>query len=282
MSGWNWMPYESVGMRKKKSEKTISKMLKMGHTLNPVRIEGRRIATSFWGKAWCNHLESFSDYANRLPRGRAYVRHGSVINLEIDHGRVQALVEGSCLYNININIQRVDDEKWNSILKKCSGEIASVIELLQGKISSAVIKNITDQHHGLFPRPREIMLKCSCPDRVGMCKHIAAALYGVGSRLDLEPELLFVLRGVDHMELMKSSIITAGVVRSAKSKVIEGQDLSDLFGIDLDSGTEVKENRKPKPELNLKQNISKSKTIISKIRNKVKSKSKANGSRRKQ
>ena len=234
MSGWGWRAYESVGARKSKAEKTIAKMEKKGIKLYPIRIEGRSITQSFWGNAWCKHLESFSDYENRLPRGRSYVRHGAVISLEASQGKINALVQGSEIYNVNINISKVDDTKWQTILKKCSGEISSLIELLQGKVSSAVMTTITDKHSGLFPLPKEISLKCSCSDWADMCKHIAAVLYGIGNRLDINPELLFALRNVDHMELLKSATIRTESFGVAKSKTLENQDLSALFGIDLD------------------------------------------------
>ncbi|MBI3351856.1 MAG: SWIM zinc finger family protein [Nitrospirae bacterium] len=233
MSGWGWPRYVSVAERREKAEKAASKMVKKGQKLSPVKLEGRTVARTFWGKAWCNHLESFSDYENRLPRGRSYVRNGSVIHLDIDAGKVAALVQGSSLYTVQIDIQSVDQNKWGYILTKCSGEIDSVIELLQGKLSSAVMKTITDKQKGLFPLPKEISLNCSCPDWAEMCKHVAAVLYGVGARLDHEPQLLFKLRKVDQMELIKNTTLKMPSARPSKSKVIENQNLSELFGIEI-------------------------------------------------
>jgi uncharacterized Zn finger protein len=269
MDDWGWRPYESVEDRKLRAEKTIAKMEKKGLKLCPIRIEGRQIVTSFWGKAWCSHLESFSDYATRLPRGRSYARHGSVINLVASKGKVEALVQGSELYNVSIHITKVDNEKWQAILKKCSGEIASIIELLQGKLSSAVMATITDKQNGLFPLPKEISLKCSCPDWAGMCKHIAAALYGVGTRLDLEPELLFTLRNVDHMELLQSATISTKTIGSAKSKTLEDQDLSALFGIDFDAmAPEIEEITRTNSKTIIAKDINKKRKTI-KIKNQL-------------
>lgn len=238
MYGWGWRPYVSVAERRKNGQQAMKEMIKKGEKIKPVNINGRTIASTFWGKAWCEHLEAFSDYANRLPRGRTYVRNGSVMHLAIEEGKVIAYVQGSDLYKIKIEIKSVDQKKWKSIIEKCSGEISSVIELMQGKLSSGVMKTITNQNEGLFPKPKEIELNCSCPDSAYMCKHVAAVMYGVGSRLDKEPELLFKLRKVDHMELVskasiKTSIKTSGKGAS-KSKALEGQNLSDLFNIDLE------------------------------------------------
>ena len=233
MGSWDWKPYESVAERKQKAEKTIAKIeKKTGKKLSPIKIEGKKIADSFWGKAWCKHIESFGDYESRLSRGRSYARHGSVIDLKILPGVVKSMVQGSEIYDVDINIVPLDTNKWNDIVNKCSGQISSVIELLQGKISSSIMTSIADQQNGLFPLQKEISFDCSCPDFASMCKHIAAVFYGIGSRLDLEPELLFMLRKVDHMELVNNVTIATKSKKSAKT--IQNQDLSELFGIDID------------------------------------------------
>ena len=237
---WGWPRYVPVGERRAKAQKAVAKLMKKGGKISPVTIEGRTLARTFWGKAWCNHLESFSDYENRLPRGRSYVRNGFVVHLNVDEGQIEALVQGSSLYKVKIDIKTLDPQKWAFILKNCSGQIDSVIELLQGKFSSGVMKIIVDQQNGLFPSPKEISLDCSCPYWADMCKHVAAVLYGVGSRLDREPELLFKLRKVDHMELINKAGIKTPATRSAKSKIIKDSDLSEIFGIDITKATTSK------------------------------------------
>ena len=236
--GGGYPPYVSVSERKKKAEKVVAQMLKRGERVSPVRIDGRTIAKTFWGKAWCQHLESFSDYENRLPRGRTYARNGSVIHLKIDTGKIEALVQGSSLYKIEIDVKRTDAKRWQAILDQCSGEIDSMIELLQGKLSSGVMKTITNKESGLFPKPADISLACSCPDWAGMCKHVAAVLYGVGARLDEEPELLFKLRHVNHLDLINSSTLKVAGKTTKSTQVVSDDELSDLFGIDLDLGAE--------------------------------------------
>ena len=227
----HWKPYVPVAQRRKNAEKSVSKLVKKGLTVSPVAIDGRTIAKSFWGKAWCEHLESLGDYENRLPRGRTYVRNGSVVHLAIESGKISALVSGSTLYEIEIEIKTVSEQKWQAIAKNCSGQVGSMIELLQGKLSSGVMQTITNQNDGLFPLAKEISLKCSCPDWATMCKHVAAVLYGVGARLDNEPELLFKLRNVDHTDLIEQ--VSLSVPTQGRGKVIQDQDLSSLFGIDI-------------------------------------------------
>src|SRR3972149_5084651 len=196
--GWGWRPYVPVAQRRAQAAKAMDRLRRKGMDVQPVAIAGRTIAESFWGRAWCDHLEKFSDYANRLPRGRTYVRNGSVCHLDVREGKVQAKVSGSELYDVGITIRKLARAKWERLKKLCAGRVGSMVELLQGRLSGRVMEIVTARDDGLFPHPREIALDCSCPDWAGMCKHVAAALYGVGARLDEKPELLFRLRGVDH------------------------------------------------------------------------------------
>ncbi|MBL3591178.1 MAG: hypothetical protein JMN24_15505 [gamma proteobacterium endosymbiont of Lamellibrachia anaximandri] len=190
--------YVPIAKRRAKAEQEVQKLRKKGKKIEPVVVEGHKTARTFWGEAWCKHLEQFSDYANRLPRGRTYVRNGSVFHLAISKGKIEAIVSGSKLYNIDIRITPLSATKWKNVRKQCAGQIGSMLELLQGRLSNHVMEIVTDRNKGLFPKPSEIKLSCGCPDWAEMCKHVAAVLYGIGSRLDHQPELLFLLRNVDH------------------------------------------------------------------------------------
>jgi len=234
MSYYSWRPYVSVAKRRAKALKQMQKLRKKGKKIEPVEIDGRTIARSFWGKAWCNHLESFSDFSNRLPRGRTYARNGSVCHLEILPGKIEAIVSGSELYNVSINIKPLKKSVWQSIKKQCSGKIGSMLELLQGKLSDYVMGIVTERKNGLMPLPGEIKLGCDCPDWATMCKHVAAVLYGIGNRLDRQPELLFVLRGVDASELISGDIDMTIAGASAAAKTIADDKLTDIFGADID------------------------------------------------
>ncbi len=192
-----WPAYVPVAERRRKAELEMAKLRKKGVTVSPVTIEGRVIASTFWGKAWCENLESYHDYANRLERGRTYVRNGSVVDLQIAPREMTATVSGSELYKIKVSIGEVAKTHWKSICADCAGGINSLVELLQGRFSKGVMERICRQGAGLFPKPAEIRFSCSCPDYASMCKHVAAVLYGVGARLDAQPELLFRLRAVE-------------------------------------------------------------------------------------
>lgn len=235
MSYGGWAPYVPVAKRRAKAAKEIKKLSKKGMKIEPVEVQERKIASTFWGKAWCDHLEKFSDYDNRLPRGRTYVRNGSVCHLAISKGKVEAIVSGSELYKIKINISPLSANKWKNVSKQCAGQIGSMLELLQGRFSDNVMQIVTDQNKGLFPNPNEIKLACNCPDWAEMCKHIAAVLYGVGARLDYQPELLFLLRNVDHEELISAELdMQKAISGKGKRRRLVGADLSDVFGVELE------------------------------------------------
>jgi len=230
-SYYGWDPYVSVATRRAKAASKAASLAKSGHALSPITIEGRTIARTFWGKAWCQHLESFSDYENRLPRGRSYARNGSILDLQIAKGCISSIVSGSDLYNINVTIQPLSKTRWAAIKNLCVGQIDSLVEILQGRFSDAVMRVITDRENGLFPLPSEIKKSCSCPDSAGLCKHLAATFYGVGARLDTQPELLFLLRGVDHLELLEGA--AASSTTSETPSGLDADDLGDVFGIEI-------------------------------------------------
>jgi len=228
-------PYVPVAVRRRKAERTVGKLLYKGQTLSPVRAGRGAIAKSFWGKAWCQNLERYSDYSNRLPRGRSYLRNGSVIDLKIGSGEVSAQVMGSRLYRITVRISEVAAAHWRRIAQDCAQSIDSMVELLQGQLSTSVMERITRAGTGLFPSPKEITFNCSCPDSAAMCKHVAATLYGIGARLDAEPELLFGLRKVDARELIARAGEGGAPVQKVPSavRILDASKIADVFGIDL-------------------------------------------------
>jgi uncharacterized Zn finger protein len=235
MSYWGWKPYVPAAARRGKAASTATKAKKAGATLSPIAPSRGAIAKTFWGKAWCDNLERYSDFANRLPRGRTYLRNGSVIDLAIGQGEVRAQVVGSTLYRVEVRVAAVEDRHWKAIGADCAGSIDSMVELLQGTFSKAVMQRLCRSGDGLFPQPKEIEFACTCPDWAAMCKHVAAVLYGIGARLDQRPELLFQLRRVDGSDLLVQA--GSGVTRPRNplrtAKVLDESALGDVFGIEM-------------------------------------------------
>lgn len=261
---YNFEPYVPVAKKIDNAKTFVKKRL--GNKANPVVPQDKKIVQTFWGQAWCNNLESYTDYENRMPRGRTYIRNGSVVHLEINKGKILAYVAGTHTYKIEIKIDPIDKKLWNKIKKKCTGEIGSVVELLQGKLSKNVLTIVTDKNEGLFPKPKEIKFNCSCPDFASMCKHVAAALYGVGVILDKEPELFFKLRGVNHLELIGSSVNVLDETKDADT--LDNENLESIFGINLSDSLDNKADKADNSK-NKKSTKVKSKTV-SKSTDKIK------------
>lgn len=233
----------TVGERRAKAERAARKLgLKQG--LDPVVIQGP-LAVTWWGKAWNRNLEGYADYSNRLPRGRSYARHGSVIDLRIESGSVAALVQGSraAPYEIKIRMDSMTPASRSVLIGACAGKLESAEALLSGRFPEDMNRLLTAEKTGLFPNPRAIHFSCSCPDWADMCKHVAATLYGVGARLDRDPSLLFLLRNI-RMEDMVSQAVrkesnkllnARSSGESARLDLAEG-DLGSLFGVDMAQG----------------------------------------------
>ncbi len=231
-----WAPYIPVAKRRKQAERAVKNLAKKGQVLSPVQITARRIATTFWGKAWCDNLESYRDFENRLPRGRTYLRNGSVLDLQIAPCEIRAMVSGSSLYDVTIRISALPKTQWQATCRDCASGINFLVELLKGQFSKGVMERICQQGKGLFPKPSEIKFYCSCPDFASMCKHIAAVLYGVGARLDQQPELLFQLRAVNQNELVANlnSELPLVKARPDAARLLLDDDILALFGLEME------------------------------------------------
>jgi uncharacterized Zn finger protein len=234
--------YVSAEERRRRAARRLAELRAQGHEPRPIRVDGRDIASTFWGKAWCEHLENHADFASRLPRGRSYLRNGSVLDLHVAKGEVRALVSGTDVYEVRVRLRPLAAARWEAVRRACAGRIGTVVELLAGKLSSAVMKVLCDPAEGIFPATRELELSCSCPDGARLCKHLAAVLYGVGARLDEAPELLFLLRGVDGAELVAAAGDAGSLAGAAPAEsTLDVASLGEIFGIELATGTALPE-----------------------------------------
>jgi len=233
---YQWAPYVPVAERRRKAAAEMAKLAKKGQTVSPVRIEGRAIVTTVWGKAWCANMERYSDYSNRLPRGRTYVRNGSVVDLQITPGKVAARVAGSSMYRTTITVKPLAAAAWKGLCADCAGGIDSLVELLQGRFAAGVMQRLCRQADGLFPVLKEVQFDCSCPDGASMCKHVAAVLYGVGARFDHQPELLFTLRQVDASALLAKAGAGLAAGEAASERTLKTDDVGALFDLEMDAG----------------------------------------------
>lgn len=238
-------PYVSKAEKQRLAQKSIEKLKKDNPDLSPVIIKGRTYATTWWGKAWNDNLTRYADFSNRVGRGRSYVANGAVLDLQIKEGEINSLVQGSSSspYKIVIKITELTDSIWENIKKSCSNKLSSLSELLTGKLPKDVGEIFTAVGSGLFPEARSMKFSCSCPDGAHMCKHVAATLYGVGSRLDQDPSLLFKLRKVNMKDLIQETLVGVKdqlkqkaedtITAVKKSRIISDTNVGELFGIDM-------------------------------------------------
>ncbi|WP_028580488.1 SWIM zinc finger family protein [Desulfogranum japonicum] len=254
MSYWKFPKYVTVAEKKAKTLKKLEKLKKKNPGIRPVLLQGTTLARNWWGKSWNKNLERYADYENRIGRGRSYVRHGAVLDLQIKREKISALVAGSAAqpYNVEISIKPITQKRWQEIRQQCEGQLQSLKDLLAGKFPEALADIFFSQDKGLFPDPKAIQLDCSCPDWATMCKHVAATLYGVGARLDEDPALFFILRGVDINELIAKAVEDSAeklVAKAGKksSNVLGDANLSDLFGIDMDDAPDFSKKKAVQP-----------------------------------
>ena len=252
MAYWQFPKYVTVAEKKKKAEKSLKKLMKKNPGIKPVTITGRALATTWWGRAWNANLERYADYANRIERGRSYVRHSAVLDLRIKSGLANALVQGSRSkpYAVTVKIKKIKRPNWRNIKTACEGKFDSFRKLLKGEFPRALEELFTQKGKGLFPSPAEIEFSCSCPDWASMCKHVAATLYGIGARLDEDPALFFKLRNVKVEDLISEAVAETSeyILQKADRKtdrVMEIADLSDVFGIDMDENAVVSDSKLP-------------------------------------
>jgi uncharacterized Zn finger protein len=231
--GFGWEPRKTAAQRRAEAERAVKEAARRGQAKSPVRFAGRKIGTTFWGKAWCDNLERYRDFAYRLDRGRSYLRSGSVLDLQIKAGQISAEVLGSSVYKVAIEIDPVSGAAWKAIRRDCAGAVGSRLDLLGGRLSEAVMARLCAEQTGLFPAPSGIRFSCSCPDYATMCKHVAATMYGIGVRLDHAPELLFTLRRVSLDELAEAALTALPVAPAKKRRILVASSMASLFGIEL-------------------------------------------------
>jgi uncharacterized Zn finger protein len=239
--------YVSAAERRARAKAQLRALVRQGLAPSPIAIEGREIARTFWGKAWCTHLDGLADLASRLPRGRSYVRSGAVLHLALACGEITARVSGTELYEVKIGVAPLPPARWTAVRRACAGRIATAVELLSGKLSSAVMAVLCDREQGLFPGSDALTLACSCPDGAWLCKHLAAVLYGVGARLDETPELIFTLRGVPLAELVADAGAIGARPEGARPSRFSDADLAEIFGIELASEPLASPGEEPGP-----------------------------------
>ena len=230
-----WKDAEGAQESREALEREMARRVQRGEVFEPVAApKGNKLASNFWGQSWQRHLEGYADYESRLPRGRSCLRQGKVFNLAVEPGEVTAIVAGELLHDVVVKIRPIKASHWQGVKERCTGKIGSLLDILTGNLSAGVLEVITDRDEGLFPLPKEIKVICDCADSAGLCQHGAAVLYGIGLRFDADPALFFRLRAVNPEELLALAAEAVAQPLSEGTQVIADEDLSALFGIEMD------------------------------------------------
>jgi len=177
-------------------------------------IRMKKAGTTWWGQRWIAALESvLGGDSGRLSRGRTYARAGRTHDLVVKGGRVTAKVTGSRAtpYTITIALTQLDAAAWKQVIDCLAKKAQFSAELLAGQMPQGIDEAFHQAGASLFPKRRaDLKTDCSCPDWGDPCKHVAATHYVLGEALDLDPFLLFELRG-----RTKDQVLDA--LRSARS-----------------------------------------------------------------
>ncbi|TDD18652.1 hypothetical protein E1218_25585, partial [Kribbella turkmenica] len=165
----------------------------------------RPFGATWWGRAWLEALEQRARLdPNRLSRGRSYARRGSVLDLTVSPGEVEAFVQGSRVtpYQVTVRIRAFTTAEWDAVLDVVSAQIGRVAALLDGELPPEVVDDVHAAGLDLLPGAGEVLTNCSCPDFAVPCKHSAAVCYLIADALDDDPFALLLLRGRPRDDLL--------------------------------------------------------------------------------
>lgn len=229
--------YVSVEERKEKARKIIVKLSKK-QEIEPLEYNSNKKDKVWWAEMWENNMKEYADMQNRISRGRSYVKNGFVIDMKIKEGMIEALVMGSKSkpYNVDIRINKLSKINENKLIELTKGQITNLESFLNADFPKELEKALVDKEYGLFPTSKEIHFDCSCPDGADMCKHVAAVLFGISSKLTQNPLLFFTLRGIDVDKLIKSTMDEKldDMLKNASkksTKTVSKKATADLFDI---------------------------------------------------
>lgn len=216
-----------------RAECLLQELRAQGDVLHPVKSKSKNLAKSFWGKAWMKSLQYCEQQGMRLAGGRTYLRHGCVLDVQVEPGLIRSRVLGEFLYDVEIRTKTLDGERMRALSDCCVGNVASWVDLLQGQMNDELMGILSSEESGIFPLPNEWLFSCNCADYADVCKHVAATLYAFGVMIDSEPELLFTLRNISANDLLPHQIDVASIDDDSRLRV-DRNALQDMFGISLD------------------------------------------------
>lgn len=229
----NYPKYETSAEILERNEQRRAIFLKKHKQACPLVLSSKKVSQTWWGKAWNENLNRYCDYANRLARGKRYVRGGAVFDIKIQAGRIEGYVGGSGnkTYHVEIHIDAGKIDGLLEVIKLHDVQITTIQDLLDGNFPVALKDILLDKKRGLFPSPQEIHIHCTCPDYAIVCKHVAALLYGVSVKLDEDPSLFFLLRQI-QMEDVVAHVLGDNVEELLHSSTQSHKRTLDVDGVE--------------------------------------------------
>jgi uncharacterized Zn finger protein len=241
MYGKIWHSRHNLNYRlKTKFRRKLIAFEKKNPDITPFKIDSNTLASNWWAKAWNAHLKSHNFNSLQLEKGKLYFRCEALADLKIRNNQITGTVLGSNIepYYSKITINPITKTKWLKITKLYEGHLELFEKVLDHQFPKELSEVFTNKSLGLFPTTKEITFECSCPSRLNLCKHTAVVLFAFGAKIDLDPQILFELRGVDFLKFMATSINKERLnllkkTRKKNPKILEDTNLSELFNIDI-------------------------------------------------
>jgi uncharacterized Zn finger protein len=177
-------------------EDEIDRLAAGGREVHPVVAHGDYIAKSVWGRAWCDNLIALDSAGVEadIGRGGEIVLAGHVVDLTVGRGYVRAMIFDQGIRDVEVRMKTMSRDAVQLLTARCAGEVTDTEALLNGAFSKSVFDGLVTHEAGLMPPPGLMQARCDC-NAAGFCRHAAAAMWAVGTRIDAEPKALFRLRG---------------------------------------------------------------------------------------
>lgn len=162
---------------------------------------------TWWSGRFLRSLERLG-MTTRLRRGHAFFEAGRVVDFDVESAAVKSIVRDGDEYQCQIFFEPLSRMEWTESLDRLAFQDLSAAALLTtGRMPPQIEEFFSPSGRRLLPQAEsDLELHCSCPDRSVPCKHLAATAYCLAEKLDMDPWLLFLLRGRSAKEVQEALV----------------------------------------------------------------------------
>jgi uncharacterized Zn finger protein len=160
---------------------------------------------SGWAYRFLARLASIG-WEDALREGRAAALSGAVISLEIGRAGARADVRGAGgqMEETSLSLRPLESAVKRRVLKAMAARARYAADLLAGRLPEGVESAFQGTRRSLLPLDAgDVLYRCSCADAPQPCEHAGALAVLLGDRLQDDPFLVFLLRGVPRDELLQ-------------------------------------------------------------------------------